>query len=75
MPRARAAPGVGYREWGTLTFGDDIQDHIERDESSDHEQEGRRVHEGELDGPMAVIEESDDQGHQAGLRPVDEEGW
>lgn len=59
----------------TLTFGNDIQDHIERDESADHEQEGCCVHEGELGGPMTVIEEPDDQGHQAGLRPMDEEGW
>lgn len=59
----------------TLTFGNDIQDHVERDESSDHEQEGRRVHEGELDGSVAIIQEADDQGHQAGLCPMDEEGW
>lgn len=34
---------VGHREQATLTFGDDIQDHVERDKSSDHEQEGCRV--------------------------------
>lgn len=63
------------REQATLTFGNDIQDHVERDESSDHEQEGSCVHEGELDGPVAVIEEPDDQGHQAGLCSMDEESW
>lgn len=71
---APAAPGVGHREQATFTFGSDIQDHIEKDESADHEQEGLRVHEGELGGPVTVIEEPDDQGHQAGLHPVDEEG-
>lgn len=72
---ADAAPRVGHGEQATLTFGNDIQDHVERDESSDHEQDGHRVHEGELDGSMAIVEEPDDQGHQAGLCPVDEEGW
>ena len=72
---ADTALHVGHREQATLTFGDDIQDHVERDKSSDHEQEGRRVRQGELDSPVAVVEEPDDQGHQAGLRPVDEEGW
>lgn len=66
---------VGYREQATLTFGDDIQDHAERNKSSDHEQEGHRVRQGELDSPVAIVEEPDDQGHQAGLHYVDEEGW
>lgn len=86
LSRTQANPGpvqsmadiavrVGHREQATLTFGDDIQDHVERDKSSDHEQEGRCVRQGELDSPVAVVEEPDDQGHQAGLRPMDEEGW
>lgn len=66
---------MGHREQATLTFGNDIQDHVERDESSNHEQEGSRVCEGELDGPVAVIEEPDDQGHQAGLCSMDKESW
>lgn len=86
LSRTQANPGpvqsmadtavcVGHREQATLTFGDDIQDHVERDKSSDHEQEGRCVRQGELDSPVAVVEEPDDQGHQAGLHPMDEEGW
>jgi hypothetical protein len=59
----------------TLTFGDDIQNHIERDKCASHEQESHCVHEGEVGVPMAIVEEPDDQGHQAGLRPMDEEGW
>ena len=71
---ALAAVGVAQREPGTLTFGNDMQDDVEGDEGSDHEQKGHRVHDGELDGPVAVVEEPDDQGHEAGLRPVDEQG-
>lgn len=58
----------------TLTFGDDIQNDIERDESADHEQEGGCIREGELDAPVAKIEETDGQRHQTGLCPVNEEG-
>lgn len=59
----------------TLTFGNDIQDHIERDKPSDHKQESSLVHEGELGGSVAIIEEPDDQGPQTGLCPMDEESW
>ena len=75
MPCSPAAPGVGLKDQATLTFGNDVQDHVERDERSDHEQEGRPVREGEPVGPMSIIEEANDQGHQAGLGCVDEEGW
>lgn len=51
----------------TLTFGNDIQDDIERNKRSYHEEEGCRVHEGELLGPMAIVKEADDEGHQAGF--------
>lgn len=57
----------------TLTFGDDIQDDIERNKRSYHEEEGCRVHEGELLGPVAIVKEADDEGHQAGFRPMNEQ--
>ena len=57
----------------TLTFGDDIQDDIERNERPYHEEEGCCVHEGELLGPMAVVKEANDEGHQAGFRPMNEQ--
>ena len=86
LRRTQASPGpvqsmadtalhTGHREQATLTFGDDVQDHAERNKRSDHEQEGHRVRQGELDSPMAVVEEPDDQGHHAGLHHVGEEGW
>lgn len=68
-------PCLPAPERGTLTFGDYIQDHIERDEPTDHEQEGRCVLEGELGVPVSIVEEPNNQGHQAGLYPVNEEGW
>lgn len=72
---ADTALHVGHREQATLTFGDDIQDHVERDKSSIMNKRAAVIRQGELDSPVAVVEEPYDQGHQAGLRPVDEEGW
>lgn len=58
----------------TLTFGDNIQNDIERDERSYHEQQGCHVHEEERLDIMAIVKEPDDEGHQTGFRPVDEQG-
>ena len=57
-----------------LTFGDNIQNDIERDERSYHEQQGCCVHEEERLDIMAIVKEPNDEGHQAGFRPVDEQG-
>lgn len=57
-----------------LTFGDNIQNDIERDKCSYHEEQGCCVHEEEWLDIVAIEKEPDDEGHQAGFRPVDEQG-
>lgn len=58
----------------TLTFGDDIQNDIKRNERSYHEQEGCHVHEGERLVCVAVVKEANDERHQAGFCSMDEQG-